>query len=66
MTKRLLNVEQFAEIMNIAKKTAYNYLEGGRFQTAFKLGREWRIDEVDLWEIEIPRLKQNGVFRKTR
>ena len=64
--RRLLNLTEMAQVLNKKPKTMYNYLEAGKFECAFKIGREWRIEEEDLWDKEIARLKKNnGLDRET-
>ena len=65
--RKLLTAEDMAQVLNKALKTVYDYLETGKFPTAFKIGNEWRIEEQDLWEVEIERLKQhNGMVKTAR
>ncbi len=64
MARRLLNLKQIAEVLNKRPKTMYNYLEAGKFHCAFKVGHEWRIEEADLWDVEIARLKKNNGLDK--
>ena len=64
--RRLLNLMEMAQVLAKKPKTLYNYLEAGKFPTAFKIGHEWRIEEEDLWDVEIARMKKNnGLDRET-
>lgn len=48
--KRLLNVEELAEYLNLQKQTIYNWLSQEKL-AGMKIGGVWRFDkrEIDKW-----------------
>ena len=48
--KRLLNVDQLAQYLNLKKQTIYNWLNQGKI-SGMKIGGVWRFDkrEIDNW-----------------
>lgn len=48
--KRLLNVEELAQYLNLQKQTIYNWLNQRKI-SGIKIGGVWRFDkkEIDKW-----------------
>ena len=48
--KRLLNVEELAQYLNLQKQTIYNWLNQRKI-SGIKIGSVWRFDkkEIDKW-----------------
>ncbi len=48
--KRLINVDELAQYLNLQKQTIYNWLSQGKI-SGMKIGGVWRFDkkEIDQW-----------------
>jgi putative molybdopterin biosynthesis protein len=44
---RAYTVLELAEILQVTRRTVYNYIKNGTLP-AFKIGKEWRVNEPDL------------------
>lgn len=50
MEKKYLTIEEVAKIMRVNKRTVYRLAESGKLP-AFRFGRAWRIDSVELQKL---------------
>lgn len=53
ITMKIYTLEEAAEILQVAKRTAYNYVKTGKLKAA-KRGKYWRITEENLKAFALP------------
>ena len=59
--KKIYTAEDMGEILQITAGTVKEYVRDGKL-TAFKVGREWRFTEEDLYKfVEARRKEREGV-----